>query len=201
VSAQLALPDWVRARGMAIYQTALMGGAAASSIVWGQVAGWIDVPAGVAGAALCGVVGLVVLRRQTLEGRPDPDFTPQPVGTPLEPAVDVAAEDGPVMVMVEYTIDPARGAEFGSVMQRTRRARLRQGALSWGLFRDAAHPERWIEYFIDENFVEHQRRLERFSAFDAGLREERLAFHVAPEPPRVTRYIGQSLDTQAPPPP
>ena len=26
VSAQLALPDWVRARGMAIYQTALMGG-------------------------------------------------------------------------------------------------------------------------------------------------------------------------------
>jgi len=51
-----------------------------------------------------------------------------------------------------------------------------------------------IEYFVDENWVEHQRRLERFSAFDAGLREERLAFHLSEEAPRVKRYIGQSLD-------
>jgi hypothetical protein len=111
--------------------------------------------------------------------------------------VDVQPEDGPVMVTVEYFIDPARAADFVQVMQRTRRARLRQGALSWGLFRDAAHPERWIEYFVDENFVEHQRRLERFSAFDAGLREERLAFHLGPEPPKAARYIAQSVDATA----
>jgi predicted MFS family arabinose efflux permease len=200
VSAQLALPDWVRARGMAIYQTALMGGSAASSIVYGWVADWLDVPAAVAVAAAVGVLGLVLLRKQRLEGRPEPDFTPQVPANLPEPAVGVAPEDGPVMVMVEYTIDPARAAAFAEVMQRTRRARLRQGALSWGLFRDAAHPERWIEYFVDENFVEHQRRVERFSAFDAGLREERLAFHLGAAPPRVTRYIGQSLDVPPPPP-
>jgi len=78
-------------------------------------------------------------------------------------------------------------------MQRTRRARLRQGALSWGLFRDAAHPERVIEYFVDENWLEHQRRLERFSAFDADLRVQRLGFHTGTEPPRVQRFIAQSL--------
>jgi MFS family permease len=39
VSAQMAMPDWVRARGMSIYQMALMGGAAAGSALWGQVAG------------------------------------------------------------------------------------------------------------------------------------------------------------------
>jgi hypothetical protein len=55
-------------------------------------------------------------------------------------------------------------------MERTRRARLRQGALSWGLFRDTAVPGRYVEYFVDENWVEHQRRLERFTAFDAELR-------------------------------
>jgi predicted MFS family arabinose efflux permease len=54
VSAQLALPDWVRARGMSIYQMALMGGAAAGSLLWGQVAGWLDVPAAVQAAALFG---------------------------------------------------------------------------------------------------------------------------------------------------
>jgi MFS family permease len=38
VSVQLALPDWVRARGMSIYQMALMGGSALGAAIWGQVA-------------------------------------------------------------------------------------------------------------------------------------------------------------------
>jgi MFS family permease len=194
ISAQVALPDWVRARGMSIYQMALMGGAAAGSLLWGQVAAWTNVAFSVAVASAFGVVALVVLWRMTIEGGADIDFSPVPVAGNIEPAVDVEAEDGPVMVTVEYLIDPARAAEFGEVMQRTRRARLRQGALSWGLFRDAAQPSRVIEYFVDENWVEHQRRLERFSAFDAGLREKRLAFHLGDEPPRVKRYIAQSLD-------
>jgi MFS family permease len=193
ISAQIALPDWVRARGMAIYQMALMGGAAAGSLLWGQVASWVNVPASVASAALFGIAVVASLRKRTLGVRIDPDFSPAPLINLPEPAVDVANEDGPVMVTVEYFIDPARVAAFTEVMQRTRRARLRQGALSWGLFRDAAVPGRYIEYFVDENFIEHQRRQERFSAFDAGLREERLAFHLGKLPLRVKRYIAQSL--------
>ena len=194
ISAQLALPHWVRARGMAIYQTALMGGSAASSLIYGQLAGWFGVPASVATAAVVGAVGLLTLRNLKLEGQPDPDFSPAAQMNLPEPAVDVEPDDGPVMVTVEYLIDPARAPAFVEVMQRTRRARLRQGALSWGLFRDAANPRRWIEYFVDENFIEHQRRLERFTAFDAVLRQERLAFHLGDSPPRARRYIGQSVD-------
>ena len=74
-------------------------------------------------------------------------------------------------------------------MRETRRARLRQGALSWGLFRDTARHGRYIEYFVDESWVEHQRRLERFTAADVGLRERRLQFHLGSEPPQVQRYI------------
>jgi MFS family permease len=195
ISAQVALPDWVRARGMAIYQMALMGGAAAGSLLWGQLAAWTNVPAAVAAASAFGVAAVILLRKVTLEGHADPDFTPQPLINVPEAAVQVEPEDGPVMVTVEYLIDPSRAPEFAEVMQRTRRARLRQGALSWGLFRDAAQPGRMIEYFVDENWVEHQRRLERFSAFDAGLHAQRLGFHTGDEPPRIKRYIGQSLDT------
>jgi MFS family permease len=194
ITAQLVLPDWIRARGMAIYQTALMGGSAAGSLLWGQVASWSNVPAAVAAAAALGVLMLLLLRRLKLEASADPDYTPLP-GHAVEPAVGVEPDDGPVMVTVEYHIDPARAADFADVMQRTRRARLRQGALSWGLFRDAAQPGRYIEYFVDENWIEHQRRLERFSAFDEELREKRLAFHLDAEPPQVKRYIAQSLDT------
>jgi MFS family permease len=194
LSAQVALPDWVRARGMAIYQMALMGGAAAGSLLWGQVAAWFNVPGAVAAAALFGVTVVLSLRHLTLEAKADPDYTPHPLAAPLEPPQAVADEDGPVMTTIEYRVDPTRMVEFFDLMQRTRRARLRQGALSWGLFRDAADTGCVIEYFVDENWIEHLRRLERFSAFDAELREKRLAFHLGSEPPRVKRYIGQSLD-------
>ena len=194
ISAQMALPDWVRARGMSIYQMALMGGSAAGSLLWGWVADWTSVATSVACASVFGVVVLVALRRLTIEGGADPDFSPAPLANTIEPPLGVEPEDGPVMVTVEYLIDPVRAAEFAAVMQRTRRARLRQGALSWGLFRDAAQPSRVIEYFVDENWVEHQRRLERFTAFDAGLREQRLAFHLGAEAPRVKRFVAQSLD-------
>ena len=87
----------------------------------------------------------------------------------------------------------AGAADFIEIMEQTRRARLRQGALSWGLFRDPAVPGRYLEYFLDETWVEHLRRLERFTASDVGLRERRLAFHLGGEPPRVQRFIGESI--------
>ncbi len=198
VAAQVAMPDWVRARGMSIYQMALMGGAAAGSLLWGLVAEFAGVRAAVLGAALFGVAVLLATRRLSVEGGLDIDFTPAPLGSVPEPAAAVGAEEGPVMVTLEYLIDPARAPDFAAVMQRTRRARLRQGALSWGLFRDVAVPGRYVEYFVDENWVEHQRRLERFTAFDAELRQERLAFHLGSEPPLLRRYVAD-LGQGAPP--
>ena len=190
VSAQIAMPDWVRARGMSIYQMALMGGAAAGSLLWGQVASWLDVRSAVIAAALFGVIVLALTRRLSVEGGAEIDFTPAtPSRGAPDPAQHIGAEEGPVMVTLEYQIDPARADDFAKVMQRTRQARLRQGALSWGLFRDVAEPGRYIEYFVDENWVEHQRRLERFTATDAGLREERMAFHIGPELPALRRYV------------
>ena len=190
VSAQMAMPNWVRARGMSIYQMALMGGSAAGSLLWGQVAAQLGVQGAVLSSAGLGLVLLLALRRLTVEGGEEIDFSPAAVRAAPEPAFPVAPDEGPVMVTLEYQIDPARAADFAVVMQRTRRARLRQGALSWGLFRDVAVPGRYIEYFVDENWVEHQRRLERFTAFDAELRTQRMAFHLGPEPPLLRRYVG-----------
>ncbi len=196
VAAQVAMPNWVRARGMSIYQMGLMGGAAAGSVLWGQVAEHLGVRDAVLAAAAFGALVLLITRRWTVEGGTDIDFSPASARSAPEPAYEVGAEEGPVMVTLEYQIDPARAGDFAMVMQRTRRARLRQGALSWGLFRDVAVPGRYIEYFVDENWVEHQRRLERFTAFDAGLRDERLAFHLGAAPPVLRRYVA---DSAAPP--
>jgi MFS family permease len=201
LAAQVALPNWVRARGMAVYQMALMGGAAAGSLLWGQVAGFSSVPIAVTAAAVVGPVLWLLTRRLTVEGGADPDFSPvRPVNVP-QTAFEVAPDEGPVMVTLEYLIDPADAAAFAEVMRKTRRARLRQGALSWGLFRDTAAPGRYIEYFVDESWVEHLRRLERFTAADAGLREQRLAFHRGEQPPEVRRFVAEGLRTTAAWPP
>jgi MFS family permease len=193
IAAQVAMPNWVRARGMSIYQMALMGGSAAGSLLWGQVAELIGVQGAVLGAAVFGVLVLLVTRRLSVEGGAGLDFSPAAVNRAPEPAYAIGPDEGPVMVTVEYQIDPLRAAEFALVMQDTRRARLRQGALSWGLFRDTAVPGRYVEYFVDETWVEHLRRMERFTAADVGLRERRLDFHVGDSPPRVQRYVSETL--------
>jgi MFS family permease/quinol monooxygenase YgiN len=200
MSAQMALPNWVRARGMSIYQMALMGGMASGAGLWGQVAGLTSVPAAVIAAALSGVGLTFLTRRASVVWGADEDLSPRP--TPPTPgvAIEIQPDEGPVMVVVEYLIDPSQAKDFARVMQETRRARLRQGALSWGLFRDTATPGRYVEYFVDETWIEHQRRLERFTAADVGLRDARLAFHRGDAPPRVQRFVAEALaaDPQMP---
>ncbi|MFY9509448.1 MAG: MFS transporter [Rubrivivax sp.] len=197
MSAQLALPNWVRARGMSIYQMALMGGTAFGAMLFGKVAGWASVPAAILAAAVFGVLLTPFVRRFSVEGE-EADFSPAVPRTPPDVAIGIGPDEGPVMVTVEYLIDPARAAAFAAVMQETRAARLRQGALSWGLFRDTSVPGRYLEYFIDESWVEHQRRLERFTAADAELREQRLAFHLGDMPPLLRRFVADSSHPEPP---
>ncbi len=188
-SAQLALPDWVRARGMAVYQMALMGGTALGAMLFGNVAASFGVQAAIVSAAVAGAGLLPIVRHWSVGGK-DVNLDPVPANDMLEPIATVHPHEGPVMVTVEYRIDPEHAAEFVEVMQLTRAARLRRGALSWGLFRDTAIHGCYLEYFLHENWLEHQRRLERFTAADAELRERRLAFHIGELPPVRKRYVG-----------
>lgn len=194
VSAQLALPDWVRARGMSIYQMALMGSSAFGAALWGQIATWTDVRTSLIAASVLALAGLLVTRRFQVETGMTEDLTPAQWARPAGTDIELDPREGPVLITVEYRIDPAAAPQFIEVMQESRRNRLRHGMLSWGLFRDAADPSRYIEHFVDESWVEHLRHFERMTAFDVALRERRLAFHVGDQPPVVQRYIAQPVD-------
>lgn len=194
ISAQLALPDWVRARGMSIYQMALMGSCAVGAALWGQVATWTDVRTSLASAAACAIVCLVITRKFRVESDIVEDLTPAQFARPPGTDIELDPHEGPVLITVEYKIDPATLPQFLEVMQESRRNRLRHGMLSWGLFRDSADPTRYIEHFVDESWVEHLRHFERMSAFDLSLRERRFAFHISESPPVVHRYIAQPLN-------
>ncbi|WP_440480582.1 MFS transporter [Ramlibacter tataouinensis] len=187
VAAQMALPDWVRARGMSIYQMCLMGSMAAGAALWGQVATWTSVPTSLAAASVAGVILMAVVQRLTRDRGTEEDLTPSQV---LKvPQMAGPAHGGRIQVCVEYRIDPARSQEFMAVMEESRRSRLRQGALNWQLVHDLSDPSCYIEQITDESWIEHLRRFDRITAADAQLRDRRLSFHLGEEPPRVMRYV------------
>lgn len=190
VSAQLALPDWVRARGMSMYQMAIMGASAFGAALWGQVAELSTLPTSLAIAAVSGsIVMLAALRFVTDGTGEDEDVTPARKGWTAGPPSSAPEENGRVQITIEYLIDPARAAAFHDVMQQTRRARLGQGAIGWELLHDISEPGRYVEQVLDESWTEHLRRFHRATAADMALRERRLAFHVGDEPPVVKRYV------------
>ena len=187
VSAQLALPDWVRARGMSMYQMAIMGASALGAAFWGQVATVTSVKTSLLIAAISGVITMLGAHRLVVDREMEEDLTPSQAFK--VPVADDPPTSGHVLVTIEYLIQPARAAEFRALMQESRRSRLRQGALSWDLLRDIVVPGRYIEQIVDQSWTEHLRRFDRVTAADVALRERKLAFHIGETPPVVTRCL------------
>ena len=189
VSAQLALPDWVRARGMSTYQMAIMGASAIGAALWGQVATVTSLKLSLAIAAVSGTLLMLAAMRWVTDVSGEDDVRPAQAGWAAGPPAEAPQEDGRVVITVEYLIDPSRAAAFHIVMQQTRRARLGQGAIGWELLHDIAQPERYVEQIVDESWTDHLRRFNRATAADMALRERRLAFHLGESPPVITRFV------------
>jgi MFS family permease len=187
VSAQMGLPDWVRARGMSMYQMALMGATAAGAAVWGQVATWTGIPQSLAIAAATSVALMALAQRWVVDRGIEEDLTPS--NRFKAPHAEAPPRTGRIQVNIEYRIDPARSAEFLQLMQESRRSRMSHGALDWQLLQDLYDPGRVVEQITDVSWTEHLRRFDRVTAADAQLRDRRLAFHMGESPPVVTRFV------------
>jgi MFS family permease len=191
VSAQMSLPNWVRARGMASYQMAIMGASALGAALWGQVATVGTMRTALFSAATSGVLlMLLAVRFVSDHDEEDADMSPALPGWTAQPS-GTPPESGRLVTTVEYFVDPARADAFVDVMQQTRRMRLSQGAIGWELLRDIGEPVRFVEEIVDESWTEHLRRFHRATAADIALRERRLAFHHGEEPPVITRYVAR----------
>jgi MFS family permease len=187
VSAQLALPDWVRARGMSMYQMAIMGASAIGAALWGQIATISDLHVSLVVAAISSIACMIAAQTLVNDRSIEEDLTPSREFK--RPEAEAPPKHGHVVVTIEYRIDPARAGDFRALMQESRRSRLRQGALAWELLHDIGDPGRYLEQITDESWTEHLRRFDRVTAADVSLRERKLAFHVGETPPLVTRYV------------
>ena len=192
VAAQISLPDWVRARGMAVYQVCGMATAMIGSVFWGQIAAVASIEVSLMAAGLGALVALVLVRRKRVGGMREIDLTPVHVWPEFASSLPIDNDQGPVMVSIEYKIDPARAEEFTELMAESRRWRLRMGAVHWGLMRDIANPGRFVEQFVMESWVDRLRQIERLTAEDISLRDRRDAFHLGPGEPVIDHFLMES---------
>lgn len=189
-AAQTALPGWVRARGLALFWVVFMGGMASGSAIWGQIASWIGIPYALTAAAVGALLGIAATWKYRVGRHDEADLSPSLSWPAPMLADDPEADRGPVMVTVEYRIDPATAAEFSRIMhQQMRRIRRRDGAFMWELFDDIDQPDRIVECFMVESWFEHLRQHGRVTVADRDVIEQTRKFHLGSEPPRVTHLV------------
>jgi MFS family permease len=186
--AQLTLPSWVRARGLAAFMAVFMGSMAGGSLLWGHVAGELGIDRAMLMAAVAMALAALLTRRFSLGIAESVDLSPSlhwPVPAQSE---DIAPDRGPVMVTVEYRIDPRNTSGFLALLREMRRVRRRDGAFFWETFIDAADPARVLEVFMVESWLEHLRQHERVTVEDRLIQERLRACHQGPGEPVISHF-------------
>jgi hypothetical protein len=188
VSAQVALPDWVRGRGLAIFVTSFFGCLTLGSAIWGQVAGILGLPAAHGLAALGALVAIPVTWRWKLQTGAGLDLTPSMHWPAPVVASEIEHHRGPVLATIEYGIDPKDREPFLAALEKLARERRRDGAYAWGVFEDSADLSRMVETFLVESWIEHLRQHERVTNADRVLQERVRRFQVE-DTPKITHLI------------
>lgn len=189
VAAQTSVPAWVRARALSIYLVMFAAGTAGGAVLWGAVATRFSVSMALLAAACGALIAVAATWRLALGGQDGIDRT-APIAWP-EPDThgDIEPDRGPVVVTVEYRVAPENAAAFIAAAQALRGIRRRDGAMSWGLYHDAADPERYVESFFVESWAEHVRQHHRATVADREVNERVRAYHLGPGPPRASHMI------------
>ncbi len=187
-AAQTSVSQWVRARALAVSLLVIQGGMALGALAWGALANDTSIPTALLCASGGLVVGLAVTSRFRLAEHQGLDHTPAPP-VPDPPLAGDPDPDGPVLVTVEYTVDPERAGDFLDAMRGLGRVRRRDGAELWGVFRDAADPTRFVETFTVGSWIEHLRQHGRMTVSDRELQAVVRGFHTGDAPPVVTHLL------------
>jgi len=140
-------------------------------------------------AAAGGVITIPLTRRWKLQTGADVDFSPS-MHWPAPITTHAIEKDrGPVLVTVEYHIDPKNRAPFLRALGRYAHERRRDGAYEWGLFEDPAQEGRFVETFLTDSWLEHLRSHERVTKADRILEQMVWRFQIDGQP-KTTHLLG-----------
>ncbi|MET0270094.1 MAG: MFS transporter [Sphingomonas sp.] len=189
VAVQLSVPRWITARALSFYQSALTAGVGIGAAIWGRVAGEVGVAeafvaSGVA-LALSTLLGFVLpIPRTSGVG-----FEPAELKADPEVALAITARSGPIIIEINYCVDPDEARHYYDAMQKLQRSRQRNGAFEWSLARDLADPSAWTERFHYPTWQDYLRQRSRLTQHDMTLQAAADAFSAHKPDTRVRRLL------------
>jgi MFS family permease len=188
MSAQRSVPEWVRSRALGAYLMVFQSSIFLGGLLWGLVADMIGVRATliVAAAALVPGVATIPWLRLPVVDRRDLHVVARPAP---EVAAALDEEEGPVMILVDYQIDPDDSEDFIEAMEELRVVRRRTGATRWGVFEDASQPGRFVETFVVSSWGSYLLQRSRYTEADLRVLHAVFALQRPPGDPRVSYFI------------
>jgi MFS family permease len=190
VSAQMALPGWVRGRGLSVYLTVMFGSLTFGSALWGKVAGYAGLPLAHAVAAVGALAAMALLMRWKLPSGAAPDLGPAQHWPVPVANVDVDGDRGPVLVTVRYRVRPEDRDAFLAAIRQFSGERRRDGAFEWDVFEDLSQPATFVETFLLDSWTEHLRQHERVTEVDRALQAVVNRFQVDGSP-EVSHFLSR----------
>lgn len=180
-SVQMCCPRWVVGRAVSLGQVASFGCMAAGSATWGAIAGAVGLS-----KALLIAAGFLALTTCLHRLAPLPvivtDEPPQAAPRPIRtPALELDHNAGPIVILVEYVVPADATQEFCSLMTELGRARRRNGATQWSLQHDIDRPDVWIECIESATWIDHVRRLDRYTSSERELATRATTFRTTAE--------------------
>ncbi|GGC81109.1 MFS transporter [Chelatococcus reniformis] len=189
INIQLSAPRWVAGRALATFQAAISGGIAMGSWFWGHIADGFgtDYALLFSAAALLLTPLLGLWLRMPAAGSRD-EQTVDPLADP-EVALSIKGRSGPIVIEIEYRVDPQRAREFYGVMQEVQASRQRNGAYGWSIARDLGDTHLWTERYHCPTWNDFLRQRSRATRLERQLFQTASDFHLGIEPIRVRRML------------
>ena len=188
LAAQQVLPDWVRARGLALNLTVTAGAAAAGSAAWGAVANVLGVPGAFGWGSLAVALTLLAGVRWRFSSIASYDLSPAPLAEPDMPLAALA-DSGPVFVTVTYQVRAGAEDDFQQAAQSVGWSRRRTGAVRWTVLQQAERPGQFVEMFVVPSWDEYLLQQGRRTVADAELDDRLRAFLRAGTQPDVEHFL------------
>jgi hypothetical protein len=135
------------------------------SFLWGEVATRLRVRRALLVAAGTLAASLAARLRYRIE-IDEEDMTPAIVSPIPKIVCDFDDDDGPVRVLIEYSVPEANARASNRLLRAREHRRRRDGAIEWGLYRDVSKPTRRLETFVVDSWAEHERQHSRTTATD-----------------------------------
>jgi hypothetical protein len=168
--------------------TVAFGALTLGSAVWGQVGEILGLPIAHFIAAI-GALGIIpVTRGWKLQTGAGVDFTPSSHWPAPTVAHELDRARGPVLVTIDYRINPRDRDAFLAAVRELERERRRDGAYAWGIYEDVAEHGSFRETFLVESWLEHLRQHQRVTNADRVVQDSISGFQIEGEP-KVSHFI------------